>query len=223
MLKLLFSSEPRVKLLNLFLLHSDNRYSISQISEELKLTAIQANKEITNLIQFGLLTESFVAIDEDVSNSEDLNHETKNSKKGKNQAIKLKIKKSPRTPSKYYTVNKSFILYPEIKSLFIKSQILSSQNFILNLEKSFSIKLLLLTGFFTNYPEAQTDILIVGEIKRSAFLKLITDLEKDLGREINFTILDEQEFLYRKEIMDIFIHNTLEGKKIILIDNLINK
>jgi len=121
---------------------------------------------------------------------------------------------------KYFSVNTSFILYPEIKALFAKAQILSSQEFINGLQKICQPRFLALTGLFTNYPEAQTDILIVGVVRRPAFLKLIKDLEKDLGREINFTILSEREFQYREEIMDIFLYNILEGKTLFLIDNI---
>ena len=133
-----------------------------------------------------------------------------------------KNKKKIVEEKKYYSANKGFILYPEIKALFIKSQILSSQNFILNLEKNFQAKLVLLTGFFTNYPEAQTDLLMVGQIKKPLFLKLISELEHDLGREINFTIMDESEFRYRQEMMDIFLYNIFEGKKIVLIDKILD-
>lgn len=121
---------------------------------------------------------------------------------------------------KYFSVNTNFLLYPEIKALFAKAQILSSQEFINGLQKICQPSFLALTGIFTNYPEAQTDILIVGTLRRPPFLKLIKDLEKDLGREINFTILSEREFQYREEIMDIFLYNILEGKTLVLIDNI---
>jgi len=217
MLKLLFNSETRVKLLNLFLLHSENQYSANQLAGELKLTSPQINKELINLIQLGLVIEILVKPANNEVGDDKSNKPVKaKNNKNKNAALDKEGKK-------YFTINRSFILYPEIKSLFIKSQILSSQNFILNLEKNFQAKLVLLTGFFTNYPEAQTDLLIVGEIKRPAFLKLMAELEKDLGRELNFTIMDEKEFNYRQEIMDIFLYNIIEGKKIILIDTLLDK
>jgi len=124
-----------------------------------------------------------------------------------------------KTSGKSFRANEKFILYPEIRALFIKAQILSSQKFLTGLQKICQPKFLALTGLFTNYPESQTDILVVGQIRRTAFLKLIKDLEKDLGREINFTILSEKEFHYRREIMDIFLYNILEGKTLILLDN----
>ncbi|MFA5155230.1 MAG: winged helix-turn-helix domain-containing protein [Patescibacteria group bacterium] len=121
---------------------------------------------------------------------------------------------------RYFNVNPGFILYPEIKALFAKAQILSSQKFILGLRQICQPKFLALTGLFTNYPEAQTDLLVVGNVRRPAFLKLMKELEHDLGREINFTIMTEREFRYREEIMDIFLYNILTGKTLVLIDRI---
>jgi hypothetical protein len=119
--------------------------------------------------------------------------------------------------------NKNFIIFPEIKALLIKAQILSSQKFIDGLKKIANPKFLALTGIFTSDTDAKTDMIIIGPLKRAPFLKLISNLEKDLGRELNFTIMDEAEFIYRQEVMDIFIYNVLSGKNIILIDNLKEK
>ncbi|MEI6529051.1 MAG: hypothetical protein WCN88_01425 [Candidatus Falkowbacteria bacterium] len=212
MLNALFGSEARVKLLNLFLLHPETKYYIQQIARELKLTSNSAQKEIDSLVKLGLVATAQAPISQ--ATEGDAPTESKKNNK-KNDEKKLE--------KKYFEINGQFILYPEIKALFIKSQILSSQKFISSLEKNFQPKLLILTGFFTNYPEAQTDLLIVGNVKRPAFLKIISELEKDLGHEINFTILDDKEFKYRQEIMDIFLYNILEGKTIVLIDNFTHK
>jgi len=219
MLNNLFESELRVKLINLFFLHPEGKYCATQIATDLNTNLNSTRKEIDNLLQAGLIieTEAPIKIEVITENAEDEKKITK--KKVKTKKIKEKKEEIP----KYFEANKKFILYPEIRALFIKAQILSSQNFITSLEKSFQAKLLILTGFFTNQTDAQTDLLIVGQIKRQNFFKLISDLEKDLGHEINFTILDETEFYYRKEIMDIFLHTILDGKNIILIDNLSNK
>jgi len=130
------------------------------------------------------------------------------------------IKAETADKKRYFAVNHEFILFPEISALFAKTQILFSQNFIINLQKICQPKLLILSGFFVNFPEAKTDLLIVGTVRREAFLKLIKSLQKELGREINFTILSEREYRYRRDVMDIFLYNILEGKKLILIDSL---
>lgn len=219
MLNALFGSNTKVKILNLFLLHSENRYEIPQIARDLKSTANLVRREVENLIDLGLVKISSYS----APTSEESEENEENDAPKKKKELKTRKKGAAKPEEKkYFEVNKDFILYPEIKSLFIKAQILSSQKFILSIEKNFRPKLFLLTGFFTNYPEAQTDILIVGPIKRLAFLKLIAELEKDLDREINFTIMEEKEFRFRQEIMDIFLYNILEGKMITLIDNFIH-
>jgi len=223
MLNSLFGSEIKVKILNLFLLHAENKYFVNQIAQDLKLAPNSVRKEIDNIFALGLIIESPYL---DLGLTEE---KTELIKVDKKKTTKKILKKKPEAKDvknddkKCYEVNKNFILYPEIKALFIKAQIISSQKFISSLEKTFQPKLLILTGFFTNYPEAQTDLLIVGQVARPAFLKLINELEKDLGHEINFTILEEKEFKYRQEIMDIFLYNILEGKTIVLIDNFTQK
>jgi len=192
MLNALFGSAARAKLLNLFFLHPEQKYHLKQAARDLNMQVNSVRRELENLVNFNLITSE-----------KDNSSETKDDKKGE----------------KYYSANKNFILFPEIKALFIKAQILSSQKFISGIQKIAQPKFLALTGLFTNSPESPTDLLIVGHIRRSAFLKLIKELEKDLGHEINFTIMDEREFYYRQEIMDIFLYNILSGKTVVLIDN----
>ncbi len=122
-----------------------------------------------------------------------------------------------------WQANPGFIIFPELKALIAKAQILSSQRFIEGLKKIANPKFLALTGLFTGDQLVKTDILLVGSTRKKSFLKLINDLENDLGREINFTMMDETEFYYRQEVMDIFLYNILNGKTIFLINELTNE
>lgn len=120
---------------------------------------------------------------------------------------------------KYYQANRNYLLFKEIRALFIKAQILSTQQFASNLQKVAKPKFIVLTGFFTNDHSVATDILIVGKIKKIIIEKEIKGLEKELGKEVRYTILNEKEFNYRRDVVDIFLYNILKSKKIILIDN----
>ncbi len=190
MLNALFGSESRVKIINLFFLYPDKRYSLQQIAHASGLPLNSLRREIDNLLKAGVIRE---------------------------------VEPEEGEKKKSFSVNPEFILYPEISALFAKTQILFSQNFIINLQKICQPKLLILSGFFVNYPEAKTDLLLVGTIRREAFLKLVKGLERELGREINFTVMTEREYRYRRDVMDIFLYNILEGKKLILIDAINNK
>jgi hypothetical protein len=121
---------------------------------------------------------------------------------------------------KYYTINKGFILFPEMKALFIKSQILSTKEFAENVQKLYTPKLLILAGFFVEDSNSKTDILIVGKINKDKFIKTVRDLEVMIGREVNYTIMEEKEYLYRREVLDIFLNKIMEGQKIIVSDAL---
>lgn len=194
MLNAFFGSEARAKILNLLLLHPEQKYSSRQITAVLGLPVNSVRRELENMLKFAIL-----------------NAEKNGSGEGGEKA------KGPKT---LYSANQQFVLYPEIKALLVKAQILSSQKFLSGLQKISRIKFLALTGLFTNSPESPTDLLIVGSVRRGPFLKLIKELEKDLKQEINYTIMNEKEFRYRREIMDIFLYNILTGKTIILLDAL---
>ena len=195
MLSAFFGSEARAKILNLLLLHPEQKYSSRQITADLKLPVNSVRRELDNMLKLGVLSAEKNTVGEGPSQA-------------KSQIL--------------YAANQSFVLYPEIKALFVKAQILSSQKFLSGLQKISQTKFLALTGLFTNSPESPTDLLLVGSVRRGAFLKLIKELEKDLKQEINYTIMNEKEFRYRREIMDVFLYNILAGKTVIIFDSLNN-
>lgn len=202
MLKTLFGSTARVKILEFFLLNPNKKSDRRQLARDFGLPADSLRRELENLVAFGVLQEEDLKSDEREEESDSQPRTKKKSEK------------------KYFSANQNFILYPEIKALFTKAQILHSQDFADGLNKIGQLKFLALTGFFTNQPLTRTDILIVGNIRRRDFLKLIGKLEKDLGREVDFTIFSEKEFNYRREINDIFLNNILISEIFVLIDNL---
>lgn len=192
MLNKLFGSEARVKILNIFLTKPDGQYYLRGLARDLDLQVNSVKRELLNLENLGLLVQTPTASE-----------------------VKSKEKK-------YYTVNRDFLLFSEIKSLFIKAQMLSTKEFADNVQKICTPKMMILTGFFTGDTESKTDLLIVGISKTSKdkFIKLIKELEESVGQEINYTIMDEKEFFYRQEIFDVFLHKIMTGKKLVISDNL---
>jgi DNA-binding transcriptional regulator YhcF (GntR family) len=121
--------------------------------------------------------------------------------------------------SKYYKLNSKFFLLDELKALLVKAKILEEQNFIDDiLKRGGNIKLLLLAGSFVGDDEAPTDMLIVGNIKSNTLARQIRDLEKFLGRQLRYTIMEEKEFLDRREIGDKFLYSIFESKNTIVAD-----
>jgi len=199
MLEKLFGSKTRVKILKLFLIHPLDKYYIRQLSRDLKLQLNSVRRELENLEGFGILT----------SDAKDINYgETPAEKKASAMGQE----------KKYYRANPNFVLFDEIKALIVKAQILYEKDFVRKLQAIGKIKLLVLTGIFVNNPNSLIDILLVGKINKIKLVKLIKELEIELGKEINFTVFNPQEFKYRRDITDIFLYGILEGRKLIVID-----
>ena len=195
MLEKLFGSNSRVKILKLFLLNPAEKFYIRQLSRNLKLQLNSVRRELENLEKFGILTS-------DLKNEEG---------EGEKEAAGGQEKK-------YFRANPNFVLFDEIKALIIKAQILYEKDFVRKLNSIGKVKLLVLTGIFANNTNSLIDILIVGKINKIKLVKLIRELEVELGKEINYTVFDSQEFKYRRDITDIFLYGILDGRKIVVID-----
>lgn len=202
MLEKIFGSRARVKMLKLFLLHPNDKFFIRELSRKLKLQINSVRRELENLEKFGILISSPPPI------------------AGEKQAgEKTSDYKPANQEKKYFQANADFVLFEEVKAMIIKAQILYERDFIDKLHKIGKVKLLILSGIFVNNYGAQTDLLIVGRFHKNKFLRLIKELEQELGHEINFTLMDSKEFKYRRDITDIFLYEILENRKIVVIDD----
>jgi DNA-binding transcriptional regulator YhcF (GntR family) len=220
MLDKLFGSKARVKILKIFLLHSGKKFYIRQLARDLKLQVNSVRRELDNLEQFGLLVSKMGTEDDGDELQEELEALEK-LKEGK--LVEKKVKKtdsSTKQEKKYFQTNSKFILFEELKNLIVKAQLLYEKDFVEKISKLGNLKLVILTGFFVNIKNPVTDILVVGSVNKIKLNKIIKDLEKDLGREVNYTLLSGAEFTHRRDMTDIFLYDILEGEKIVVVDNI---
>lgn len=194
MLEQLFGSKTRTKILRLFLINSKKIYYIRELTRILDSQINSVRREIENLRNIGILSEA----EEDQAQKNEKSRQQK----------------------KYFKVNTNFILYPELKSLILKSQLTNRENLIEKIIKNGNISYLVLTGFFVSSDDSPTDILIVGKINKKIISKIINKLEKELNRSVNYTVISKTEFFYRKDITDKFLYNILEGEKIVVVNKL---
>ena len=199
MLERLFNSKTRVKLLQLFVLNPHKRFTTAGITANLKLKAAVVKRELDNLQKLGLIRQTDTAAETQTP---------------------AETEKNGKRRTSFLVSNLDFILFEELRALVIKSQVLNQQGLIEKISRLGRVKLLLLTGVFVNNPLSPIDLLIVGRVNKLLLVKQIKDLERELGKELNFTYLDTSEFIYRRNMTDVFLYEILEGKKIILIDEL---
>ncbi len=121
-----------------------------------------------------------------------------------------------------YRTHTNALLYPELHSLFLKARLLIERALVHEIERIGHVRYLLLSGFFVGDPDAQTDLFIVGKINRKKIGNLMKRFERELGREIRYTVMSKSEFKYRHDITDRFLYHLLENqKKIVVIDTLV--
>lgn len=121
---------------------------------------------------------------------------------------------------KYHKVKADFILYPELRSLILKSQLIIERDLAGSVKSIGQISYLVLTGILTGVNEAKTDILVVGRVNRGKFKRLLNKFRKDFDHKLRYTVMTRKEFEYRNSLTDKFLYNILENKKIVVIDNL---
>ena len=181
--------------MKLFLLHQADKFYLRELARNLGLQLNSVRRELINLEKIGLIkTES-----------------TKT--EGEQPLVKEALQ-----DKKYYKVNPDFILFEELKALFLKSQLTHERDFTEKLTKIGNVRLLILTGLFVNFDESPVDIFVVGDVDKNKLVKVVKELEEQLLKEVNYVAISKEEFDYRREITDVFLYNILEGKKIVIID-----
>lgn len=205
MLEQLFGSRTRTKLLRIFLMHPEKAFYIRELTRLIDTQINSVRRELQNLTESGVIRDVELSVLSDGEQSIP-------SKKSRTS--------SDKQPKKYFRANPDFILHSELKSLFAKSPRLLQNALEQELDHLGTIDLVVLTGFFVDREDTPIDMLIVGAVLRSRLSKLVHGFEKEIEREINYTTMTTDEFLYRKSIVDRFLFSILEGKKIVVVDRL---
>lgn len=189
MLEQLFGSKTRLKLLRTFYREPERAFFVRELSRLVDTQINAIRRELELLLRLDIIVEKG-----DVKKQED----------SLEAGVNLR---------KYYMLNIESLIYSELQALLLKDKIIGQKEFIKELEeKTGDVKLLLLTGEFTNEHRAPTDMLIVGSIKPRVLTKLIDQYQLDLGFDIRYTIMAEEEFQDRRYVMDKFLYAVFEGE-----------
>ena len=187
-LEQLFESQAKVRLLRLFLRNPTVRFSALEIRQKIQMDPRPSKSALDKLQDVGFLRISY--------------------------------RKNPK-PEKIYFMNTNFTFLDELQNLVLKSSPASKSRLISRVKGLGRIKLLVLSGIFIK-PErefSRTDMLIVGDdISQRRFDRFLRDLEAEAGCEIHYSLLNSDEFAYRRKMMDRFLRDILERPHEKLID-----
>jgi predicted nucleotidyltransferase len=119
----------------------------------------------------------------------------------------------------YYSLNKNYPLYNEIKSIIFKT--VGIQGTLSKmLQKITNIEAAFIYGSYANNSsnaKSDVDLFIIGTPDEDKLIEKISALEKSLSREINYNIYSKQNLAKNKKEKNPFIEDVLKNKKIFLV------
>lgn len=129
------------------------------------------------------------------------------------------LQKEARANRVYYSLNKNYSFYYDLIRLSGKLSGLGA-DILKNRNKLGKIKYAMFSGRFLKgmkkSPE-DVDFIIVGDVVIPEIALLVRNEEARRGAEINYTVMTEDEFNFRKTRHDPFLEKILTGSRVMLI------
>jgi hypothetical protein len=188
MIDALFGSKTRVKLLHLFLSNPGKSFYVREITRLIDEQINSVRRELANMLAVGVIT----------SDSAD---------------NKL-----------YYEANQRYEHYVALKAIFTGEPAKTlpangeDKSWYIALKDIPSLSLVVAAGVLVKGSTSSIDLLLVGDIQSLKLRKLMKKFESLEGRELNYTVLGNEEFYYRLSIRDRFLTDILSGKHAVLVD-----
>lgn len=129
------------------------------------------------------------------------------------------LEREPRANRVYYSLLKAYPFYFDLLKIGSKTIGLGA-NILKNRIKLGRIKYAMFSGRFArkikNSPD-EVDLLVVGTVVLPELSLLVREEEKKSNSEINYTVMTEDEFAFRKKKRDPFVASILSGSRVMLI------
>ncbi len=120
---------------------------------------------------------------------------------------------------RFFAINKKHPLYPELRSVFMKTVGAAGQ-LTREFKKIKGINRAFIFGSFARGEERSSsdiDVMIIGEPEENEALDAISRLEGKFNRDINYSVITDEEYQRRLEQGDSFLRNVEQAKKIELL------
>ena len=130
------------------------------------------------------------------------------------------LTREPRVNRVYYYLDKSYPYYFDLLNIFAKTKGLGAE-IIKNRVKLGKIKFAMLSGKFARGIRLEgsedVDLLVVGTVVVPELSVLIRAEEAKRQHEINYTVMTEEEFSFRKKRRDPFITSIIYSSRVMLL------
>lgn len=189
----LFGGQARVKIMRLFLLNHNSIFEIEDVVSRSRVTKANSRKEVNALSAMGFVKQKTVT------------HEGTRGAKKKVPAWQL---------------DSSFPYIDSIRDLLVDPSLLLREDLPLKFKQVGKIKLMIVSGIFIASEKSRVDILIVGDkLKKNIIQQIIKGLESEIGKELDYVVLDSEEFKYRIDMYDKLVCDIIDLPHEKIIDN----
>lgn len=200
-LSTIFGSEPRVRIMRLFLFNPEILFDLDVVCQKSKVNSKIVKKELIILEKAELIKKR------------DFNKTISKKKNKKIVNIKVKIQG--------YYLNQDFSYITALKQLLIKTKTLEGGEIVKRLSKVGKLKLVIVSGVFTQTKDSRVDMFVVGNgISKNALNNAIKSIEAELGKELIYVSFETKDFQYRLGMYDKLIRDVLDYPHEVLLDKI---
>lgn len=194
MIDKLFGSKTRVKLMHLFLNHPGQSFYVREITRLIDEQINSVRRELSNMLEVGVITS-------DTADN------------------KL-----------YYEVNQRYEFYSALRAIFAGETIQTNvaahtpedhtvnDQYVNAIANISALRLAIIAGVLVRGSTSPVDVLLVGQLPTAKVKATMSLIEKQEGREINYSTMSYDEFYYRLSVRDKFITEILNSKHAVAID-----
>lgn len=190
MIDALFGSKTRVKLLHLFLSNPGRAFYVREITRKIDEQINSVRRELANMLSVGII---------------------------KSQTSDNKL---------YYEVNKGYVHYEPLRQIFVTAtpeskalrEIETVGDWPSRLKTLGDVRVAILGGQLVHGSKTDVDVLLAGSINKTQAKKFVKDLEEDEGKQLNYVIMEYQDFYYRLSIKDRFVMSVINTKHTVIAD-----
>lgn len=189
-LEKLFESTAKARILRLFMRNPEDRFGFEQIVSRSQVRARNCRTELKKLVRLGLVNSGTERV------------ELPKKRRGRARFRKVLV----------YGANTQFMAFRELRDLIARASTAPRKKIFRELHGLGRVKLAVLSGIFINNSEnARTDLLVVGDnINKRRFSAFLSNTESELGKSVRYTLMDADEFKYRRNMYDRFLRDILE-------------
>lgn len=130
------------------------------------------------------------------------------------------VSKEARANRLFYLFRKDYPLYYELIELIGKTSGLG-WDILKHRPKLGKLKFVMLSGRFLRAlpkrSQSDVDLLVVGSVVLPELAQLVKLEETKRGKELNYTVMTEEEFLFRKRRRDPFVIGILTGSRVMIV------